>query len=451
MTFLKKYALFCFLMVIILLQFNLFAQSKFVLKNSLSHQKINFKLNSNLIIIPIEINGKTLSFILDSGVSTTVLFNLTASDSLELKNVEKIILQGLGEGDNVEALLSRSNHFKIKNIQNQNQNLYIIINAKIDLSAKLGETIHGIIGYDLFKDFIIQIDYQKKQLHFYDPLKYKYKACNKCEVFNLEFHRNKPYIDATASILENQNPFPVKLLIDTGGSDALWLFEGSKKEIVIPSLNFYDYLGEGLSGSIYGKRSRIHLFKIGKFEFKEPTASFPDSTSIAFVKTFKERNGSIGGKILKRFKIILDYPNQKISLQKNHYFNEAFNYNMSGIELVHHGQILVKEKATTSFNVDRTGFESNTSQNNVFVMSYDYKYKFKPTYKINQIMEDSPAFLAGLKKEDVLVSINGDAAHKYKLEELMYFFFHNENHKIRIEVERNGVPLKFEFKLKRMF
>jgi hypothetical protein len=451
MVLLKKNFLYCFLLVVAVFQFSLQAQSQFVLKSELKHQKINFKLNSNLIIIPIEINGKTLSFILDSGVSSTVLFNLTASDSLELKNVEKITLQGLGEGDDVEALLSRSNHFKIKNIQNQNQNLYIIINAKIDLSAKLGETIHGIIGYDLLKDFIVQIDYQKKQIHFYDPAKYIYQKCHKCEVFELEFNKRKPYIDANAAIFENQQPFPVKLLVDTGGSDALWLFEDSRKEIKTPPLNFYDYLGEGLSGSIYGKRSRIHYFKIGNFKFNEPTASFPDSTSIAFVTMFKERNGSIGGKILRRFNIILDYPNQKLTLKKNRYFNESFNYNMSGIDLVHHGQILVKEKEPTSFSIERTGFSSNTSNNPVFVMSYDYKYKFKPAYKINQVMEGSPAFDVGLKKDDILISINGDPAHKYKLEELMYFFYHNENDRLRIEVERDGVPMKFEFRLRRMF
>ncbi|MDP2088075.1 MAG: aspartyl protease family protein [Flavobacteriaceae bacterium] len=434
--------------VVAVSQFSLLAQSKFVLKSNLKHQKINFKLNSNLIIIPIEINGKELSFILDSGVSSTILFNLTASDSLELKNVEKIILQGLGEGDDVEALLSRSNHFRIKNIQNQNQNLYIVINNKIDLSAKLGETIHGIIGYDLLKDFIVQIDYKKKQLHLYDPSKYVYKKCNQCEVFNLEFNKNKPYIDAYAAVFKNQKPFPVKLLIDTGGSDALWLFEDSRKEIQSPPLNFYDYLGEGLSGSIYGKRSRIHLFKIGNFEFKEPTASFPDSTSVVFVKTFKERNGSIGGKILKRFNVILDYPNQKISLKKNQYFNELFNYNMSGIELVHHGQILVKEKETTFFTVEQGGL---SAKNDVIVISYDYKYKFKPAYKINQIREGSPAFEAGLMKDDIFVSINGEPAYKYKLEELTYFFYHNENDKLRIEVKRNGILMKFEFRLRRMF
>lgn len=425
-----------------------YGQSKFTLKNNLKSQKIKFKLINNLIVIPIEINGKELSFILDSGVSSTVLFNLMPSDSLVLKNVETVFLQGLGSGNNVEALFSKNNYFRLKNIYNPNQNLFIIIHDKIDLSAKLGETIHGIIGYDLFKDFIIKIDYSNYVIRFYDPATYQYVTCKKCETFEIDFHKNKPFISAFASIYENQELFPVKLLIDSGGSDALWLFENSKEYIQCPPLNFIDYLGEGLSGSIYGKRSRINTFKLGSFEFKEPTAAFPDSTSIAFVKTYQERNGSLGGKILKRFNVIFDYPNEKITLKKNRHFKESFNYNMSGIDLVYHGQILVKERDETTFKVER-GFESNDAAK--IILSYDYKYKFRPSYKINQVRDGSPAHEVGLKKDDVLVSINSNLAYKYKLEEIMYFFFNEVDDKIKLVVERNGVPMKFEFRLRKMF
>ena len=55
------------------------------------------------------------------------------------------------------------------------------------------------------------------------------------------------------------------MLLDSGGSDALWLFENSKKEIKTPKKFFNDILGEGLSGIIYGNRSRIPRLKIGGF------------------------------------------------------------------------------------------------------------------------------------------------------------------------------------------
>ena len=72
-----------FIAVIFLLSCHLInAQGKFVLNKEAS-QKIKFEFTSNLIIIPVEINGVELSFVLDSGVSRPILFNLTESDSLD--------------------------------------------------------------------------------------------------------------------------------------------------------------------------------------------------------------------------------------------------------------------------------------------------------------------------------------------------------------------------------
>ncbi|MGB1284116.1 MAG: retropepsin-like aspartic protease, partial [Polaribacter sp.] len=74
-----------------------------------NRQQVTFKFINNLIVIPLKINGKELSFILDTGVNKTILFNLSKNDSLGLKNIEKVALQGLGDGKPVEALLSKNN------------------------------------------------------------------------------------------------------------------------------------------------------------------------------------------------------------------------------------------------------------------------------------------------------------------------------------------------------
>ena len=50
-------------------------------------QNIKFQLINNLIVIPVEINGTELTFILDSGVSKPILFNLSKSDSISINNV----------------------------------------------------------------------------------------------------------------------------------------------------------------------------------------------------------------------------------------------------------------------------------------------------------------------------------------------------------------------------
>ena len=154
---------------------------------------VSFQLKSNLIVLPITVNGKKLNFVLDSGVGSTILFNLDTKDSIQLNRIQKVKLQGLGSEDPVDAILSMNNRFKLRNIVSDFQSLYVVSNANFDMSSKMGMTIHGIIGYELLKNFVVRINYGTEKITFYDPKTYEYKDCKSCETFNLEFHNLKQY------------------------------------------------------------------------------------------------------------------------------------------------------------------------------------------------------------------------------------------------------------------
>lgn len=393
-----------------------------------------------------QVNGKELNFILDSGVGNTILFNLNPSDSLNLRNIEKIKLQGLGQEDAVDAILSKGNELSLPNIKSSNEKVYVIFDDGFDLSSKLGITIHGIIGFELFKSFTIRINYNSKKITFYNSVLDKLPVCRKCEVFPLEFNNKKPYINVQIVLKETPaTKLNVKLLIDSGGSDALWLFENSHPGIVPPSNYFNDFLGEGLSGSIYGKRAMIESLHIGKFVLKNPTVSYPDAISVLHALKFKGRNGSLGANILRRFIVTFDYQNNRLILKKGAKFKAPFRYNMSGIELVYNGKVLVKEKeayntlGTYNNNVEASGTKITINTN--------YKYTFKPTYKIQKVRPNSPAALAGLEAGDVVIKINGKYTFNLKLAEIVQQFFDKENTKINLVIERNGMDYQYSFKL----
>jgi len=415
--------------------------------SSIKKQTISFKLISNLIVFPIHVNGKELNFILDSGVGSTILFNLNDQDSIQLKNVAKIKLRGLGSEDAVDAILSKGNEFRLKSMVSSNQKLYVISDDNFDLSSKMGMTVHGIIGYEILKNFVVKINYGSKVLTFYNHGNYNYSKCRNCETFDLQFYMSKPYIDVGVKLNENSNEItPVKLLIDSGGSDAMWLFENSHPNILTPKKYFVDFLGEGLSGSVYGKRSKINSIVLGDFELNRPTVSYPDSISVYHAMKFKERNGSLGANILKRFVVTFDYKQSKISLKKGSLFKAPFRYNMSGIELVYNGKILVKEKDKGAISYE----DSNMNSGHRITLDYSYKFTFKPTYKIQKLRIDSPAYIAGLQVDDVVVKINGKYTYDFKLEEIVEEFYQKENTKISLVVERHGMHYKYSFKLKDM-
>jgi len=412
-------------------------------KNS---EQIRFQFINNLIVIPLEINGKELSFILDTGVNKTILFSLYENDSITLNNTEKISLKGLGSGEPVDALLSKNNRLRINNLISNNEQIYVILKDEFELSSRMGITIHGIIGYTLLKDLIVRINYNRKKIDFYNPSTFKYSKCRSCDEFPIQFYRDKPFIDLVVQLdTVGDKKTNVKMLIDSGGSDSLWLFEDSKEAIETPNRYFRDILGEGLSGTILGNRSRIPSVKIGRHTIKNPTVSFLDSVSTYYARRYRERNGSIGSNILKRFKVWIDYPNKKLTLKKNSSLQGGFNYNMSGLDIVYSDQILVKEtiRQVTNYNQD--------SQDNKNFISFveKYKYVFKNSYKIYRVLEGSPAEKAGLLKDDVVLRLNGRNAYEYKLSQIVSVFQSRENKKINITISRNGETMRFQFRLKK--
>ena len=408
-------------------------------------QQVSFKLINNLIVMPLEINGKKLSFILDTGVNKTILFNLSETDSISLLNTTKVALRGLGTGEAVDAIISKKNTFKIKNLISRNETIYVIFNDSFNLSSKMGITIHGIIGYNLLKDFIVRVNYKTKKLDFYNPKTFTYKKCRKCETIPFRYYRKKPFINAKVSLDTVGNKLiDVKLLVDLGGSDAMWLFENSKEEIKTPKRFFNDFLGEGLSGPIYGNRSRVTMFKLGRLEIENATASFLDFASTHNARKYKERNGSIGGGILKKFKIWIDYPNRKFTLKKNGSFKKGFNYNMSGLDVVYDGKQIVKEE---SLKKSSDSFNQPTSQRNSISFVTSYSFKFKPIFKVKYVVKNSPADKAGLLKGDVILKINGKETHNFTLGDIIHKFQERDKKKIKMMISRNGVKMNFEFKL----
>ena len=426
-----------------------YSQNRFVVNNKRGVDKIKFKLINNLIIIPVEINGVTLSFLLDSGVSKPIIFNfLNISDSLKIKNPTKIRLRGLGGGESIEALQSENNIFKIGDAVKINQDVYAIHDSNLNFSPRLGIPVHGIIGFDVFKDLVVEINYARKFLRFTNHKKYKYKACRSCEVFSLEFYNNKPYLNGKIDI--NDNLIPVKLLIDSGGSDALWLFENEGQGITTKNPYFEDFLGHGLSGSVYGKRSKIKAFHLNKYIIKNPNVAFPDSLSIGHALGNKRRHGSVSGEILKRFNIIFDYQKAKVTFKKNMYFKDAFGYNKSGIELEHNGVRLIKE-AERFVSKNKSQNENGVSDDTKIVFSPSYNISLKPVYVIVELRKGSPAEKVGLQIGDNILYINNQPSYEYSLQKLMHLFYEDVGKRIKLKVERQGEILTYYFKLESVF
>ncbi|GHA59873.1 aspartyl protease family protein [Pontibacter akesuensis] len=370
---------------------------------------IPFKLVHNLIVIPARINNSnTLNFILDSGVKNTLITRLDFSDSLDLHAANKINLQGLGEGHVIEAYYSEGNNLFMEGIQGDEQAVYVLMEDVFNLSTRMGMPVHGIIGYSIFKNFIVKVNYSSKTLTLYRP-DYKIRKKRRAEEYAITIEDTKPYLHGTIR-QQNGDTVKVKLIVDTGASHSLSLYLPTDERLALPPKVMEAYLGRGLSGDINGKIGRIEAFRLGKYELENLTVSYPDDAAVKHAIHIADRNGNLGSDILTRFTVIFDYPHNRMLLQPNGKFKDPFQYNMAGFDV--------------STPLPGTNF-----------------------YMIANVVENSPAMREGLKVGDQLLLINGRDCKEMKLQELLELLDGKPGRKLRLKLKRDEETFDVNFVL----
>src|SRR5690606_38183085 len=112
--------------------------------------------------------------------------------------------------------------------------------------------------------------------------------------------------------------------------------------------------------------------------------------------------------------VVFDYKSNKMYLKKNRNYSNPFEYNMSGIEISHVGLQWVQEELPLKTSLLKT--ETNYSDNNR-EDAFKFKFVLKPIYLIAYVRKDSPADLTGLKKDDIIVSINNQGTDNFSLQD----------------------------------
>lgn len=430
----KCLIIFCWLC----LNFDINAQeNNFKIKDDKRSEKIKFELFNNLIIIPVKVNDVELKFLLDSGVDKTVLFSFEQIDSLALKNTKSIRVKGISGVESIEAYKSSNNRIKIKNIYNNQSDIYVIFDQENYLSGSIGTVINGVIGYDLLKDFVIRFDYELKRLKFYTPSKF-HRPLVFYKDRSLSFINNKPHLKAEISDGE-MGRHKDRFLLDTGSGDAVWVYQNDS--IVLPKAKFEDNLGFGFQGVITGYRSKADRFQIADFTFDNVNIAIPNFDNAIT----QRRIGAIGGEILKRFKFFLSYPDKKIFLKNNSFFKDEFIYDKSGLLLRYGGLSIVEKQIPVKVSLQKSSSESYGSINND--NTYKTIYEIKKMITIAGIRKDSPASKVDLQVDDLIMQLQGKNINRYDLKGVRELLSSEKGKQIEMQINRNGVSKKVKFKL----
>ena len=371
-----------------------------------------FERYNNLVIIPVTLNGKvTVRFILDSGVQNCILTEPLVASLLNLTYDRSISFSAPGQQDSILAHVAKNVNLRLPGIEGQGISMLVLDQDYLNLSNQLGTEVFGIIGYELFSRFVVEINYDKKLVKFYEPNFFNPKRYY--EKIPLIVRGTKPYMAAEIT-QKNGTKMNVALMVDSGASHAILLDQTTNENIFLPEKNLVASLGKGLGGDIEGAVARVSRVKVGKFSFDEVIASFPDEGSYGLIPQEAERrNGTIGGEILSRFNLIFDYFSQTLYLTKSVEYQKKFEYDMSGLEVVAHG----------------------TELNRIRVVN---------------VRENSPAKKAGIMEGDIIKTVNGLTITNTSLNFITTLMRLKKGKKVTLRLLRNGEEVKATFRLERM-
>lgn len=341
---------------------------------------IPFELYDNFPFLQVRVNGsEPHSFMLDTGASTSLL-NQTLADSLGL-GPKHLHGTRIGTGESSTTLgFAKGVVLGLGIVDLPAQSVAVIPLAEIE--SKIGHEIGGVVGADIFKRYVVTIDYSTMRMRLYEPRSFAYDG--KGEVIAIRLSGNRPFFRAYVTPVGSK-PIDAELVIDTGDDSTVAFHTPFVEKHNLRALGqkLIPHVSTGASGESRNWRGRVSSLQVGKFEIDHPIATFSEATKGS--EADRSYDGVLGGEILRRFSVTLDYSRRQVILEPNTAFNDPYEGDMSGATLVARGSDL-------------------------------------RTIMVQSVADRSPALEAGLKPGDVIETVDGKSAEKLSLEQIKQLF-----------------------------
>ena len=374
--------------------------------------RLPVRVRRNLLLVPVLINERgPFQMVLDTGVATAILPESAARAAIGLPLGEALLVEGAGEDAPLRATYHAGVPVKLPGAAGGQMPLTVLSDDALHLSRYVGEPVAGLIGYDVFRAFVVEARPARGHLRLHDPA--HFRAPRKAARLPLALRAGKPYLRARVRQVPDTSAAPgaathpdtltATLLLDTGAGHALSLETGAHAALRLPPARLRAQLGRGLSGTINGWLGRAEELALGPFVLRKLLVSFPDSAA-ARVKARVPRHGTLGYETLKRFRVWFDYPGRAVWLRPAARLREPFEHDMSGMDVVARGPSFAR-------------------------------------YVVATVQPGGPAAEAGLAPGDELLAIDGRSAGEFSLTTLGQLLHSRPNRQVALLVRRGAGEL----------
>lgn len=343
--------------------------------------------SGGVMIVQARLNNipDTLNFILDTGSGGISLDSSTCAYFNLQSKVSDTFVTGMGSAHKARFVYNQQLHFPGLTVNN----LDFHINNYEVLTSVYGEKIDGIIGYSFFKQYIVKVNFDSLELDVLKPGEIRYPrqgtllrpAFTSLPIQNLH--------------VKDGRKIDFNFYFDTGAGLCFLMSEAFAKDSSVLSgkRKLITTQAEGMGGKLQMQLTVVKQLQVGRYKFRNvPTYIFRDEYNVT---SYPYVGGLLGNDLLRRFNLVINYPQREIHLEPNSHFFDAFDYAYTGMATYFvDGKIL-----------------------------------------IDDVVPGSPAEKAGLKVDDILIGVGANFSNNIMAYKTI---LQNSDQKISLVIRRNG-------------
>ncbi len=330
--------------------------------------EVPMELASDAVFVPAQLNqGRASGWLLDTGSRRTAADTALIADSggNATAGPSLIALPGLS----ISAADLESQSFQA-------------------LGPWFGQRVNGVIGDDVLAHLVVELDYSRSSIELYAPE--AFRPLGKPEKLPIQWIDGLPAIRAKLRL--GGRTMEGNFAINTGASNGV-----AVSPAFLAAYREFPFAGKTLPGTAVdssGDRkvllARAEWLRFGSVNVREPIVSIEngkEQAGSAGKNATKKRkvkdslDGWIGGQILRKFSVVLDFPQSRLLLEPNRDFIFPIEADASGATLIAAGDDLSQ-------------------------------------FVVRRILPGSPADQAGLTPGDEITWVGSDPASSLSLDQM---------------------------------